>query len=83
VHSAVDGFSRLAYSEVLEDEQGRTASAFWLRAVVFFASHDIALERVLTDMAAATAAVPSRGLSGTSCTHEPGPTDRPPTARFR
>jgi hypothetical protein len=29
VHSAVGGFSRLAYSEVLPDEQAITAAAFW------------------------------------------------------
>ncbi len=29
VHSAVDAHSRLAYSEVLADEQGATAAAFW------------------------------------------------------
>jgi transposase InsO family protein len=49
VHSAVDAYSRLAYSEVLADEQARTAAAFWHRAVAFFAAHDIGVERVLTD----------------------------------
>lgn len=49
VHSAVDGYSRLAYSEVLADEQGVTAAAFWRRAVAFFAEHGITVERVLTD----------------------------------
>ena len=49
VHSAVDGYSRLAYSEVLDDEQGATAAAFWSRAAVFFADHGINVERVLTD----------------------------------
>jgi transposase InsO family protein len=49
VHSAVDGYSRLAYSEVLDDEQGITAAAFWRRAADFFAAHNIAVERVLTD----------------------------------
>ena len=29
VHSAVDGFSRLAYSEALDDESAATALAFW------------------------------------------------------
>jgi transposase len=32
IHSAVDDHSRLAYSEILADEQGPTAAAFWLRA---------------------------------------------------
>ena len=49
VHSAIDGYSRLAYSEVLDNEQGRTAAEFWLRAVAFFAEHGITVERVLTD----------------------------------
>jgi transposase InsO family protein len=49
VHSAVDGSSRLAYSEVLPDEQGATAAGFWQRAAAFFADHGIAIERVLTD----------------------------------
>jgi transposase InsO family protein len=49
VHSAVDAYSRLAYSEVLDDEQGITAAAFWLRAATFFAAHGITIERVLTD----------------------------------
>jgi transposase InsO family protein len=49
VHSAVDAYSRLAYSEVLADEQAATASGFWQRAQAFFAAHDITIERVLTD----------------------------------
>lgn len=49
VHSAVDAYSRLAYSEVLPDEQGATAARFWERAVAFLASHGISVERVLTD----------------------------------
>lgn len=49
VHSAIDGYSRLAYTEVLDNEQGRTAAAFMIRAVAFFADHDVIVERVLTD----------------------------------
>jgi transposase InsO family protein len=49
VHSAVDGYSRLAYSEVLTDEQGATAAAFWTRAAEFFTGHGMSVERVLTD----------------------------------
>jgi transposase InsO family protein len=49
VHSAVDGYSRLAYSEVLSDEQGATAAGFWRRAAGFFEEHGISVERVLTD----------------------------------
>ena len=49
VHSAVDAYSRLAYSEVLADEQGITAAGFWKRAHTFFAGLGIDVERVLTD----------------------------------
>jgi transposase-like protein len=49
VHSAVDAHSRLAYSEVLEDEKAATAVGFWRRARRFFESYGIEVERVLTD----------------------------------
>ena len=49
VHTAIDDHSRLAYSEVLPDEQAPTAAAFWRRTVAWFASLGITVERVLTD----------------------------------
>ena len=49
VHSAVDAYTRLAYSEVLDNEQGQTAAGFWTRADRFFAELDITVERVITD----------------------------------
>jgi transposase InsO family protein len=49
VHSAVDGYSRVAYSEVLADERGETAAGFWMRASSFFAALGVTVERVLTD----------------------------------
>ena len=49
VHSAVDAHSRLAYSEVVADEQGATAAGFWLRAAGYFVGMGIVVERVLTD----------------------------------
>jgi len=49
VHSAIDGHTRLAYSEVLNDERGATAAAFWLRARSFFAGYGIEIDTVLTD----------------------------------
>lgn len=51
IHSAVDDYSRLAYSEICSDERGDTAAAFWGRAAAFFAAHGIAVQRVLTDNA--------------------------------
>jgi len=49
VHSAVDDHSRLAYSEIHDDEKGCTAAGFWTRARSFFAAHGIAVKAVLTD----------------------------------
>ncbi len=50
VHSLVDDHSRLAYSEILSDEQGRTCAAFLLRAAASFAAAGITrIERVMTD----------------------------------
>lgn len=50
VHSLVDDHSRLAYSEVLDDEKGTTCGAFLLRAATYFARFGITrIERVMTD----------------------------------
>jgi transposase InsO family protein len=49
VHVCVDDFSRLAYVEVHNDEKASTAVAFLKRAVAFYASHTITVERVMTD----------------------------------
>jgi hypothetical protein len=49
IHSIVDDHSRLAYSEIHEDETGETCAAFFERAIDFYASHGITIERVITD----------------------------------
>jgi transposase InsO family protein len=49
VHSAIDAYSRLAYSEILTNETAATAIGFWRRARAFFESYGITIERVLTD----------------------------------
>jgi transposase InsO family protein len=49
IHSAVDDHTRLAYSEVLADETRESASAFWRRAVAWFADHGIEVRGALTD----------------------------------
>jgi transposase InsO family protein len=49
VHSAIDAYSRLAYSEVHADEKGLTNLGFWRRAKAFFEDYGITVERVLTD----------------------------------
>ena len=51
VHSAVDAHSRLAFSQVLDNERGTTCAQFWQAAKTFFAGHGITVEAVLTDNA--------------------------------
>lgn len=50
LHSAVDGYSRLAYTEALADEKAATAIGFFGRARAFFAAHGIVrITRVISD----------------------------------
>ena len=51
VHSIVDDCSRLAYSEIHNDEQATTVTAFVARALGFFSEHGVACERLMTDNA--------------------------------
>jgi transposase InsO family protein len=51
VHSIVDDCSRLAYSEIHDDEKAPTVTAFTERALDFFLEHGIAAERLMTDNA--------------------------------
>jgi hypothetical protein len=50
LHSAIDGYSRLAYTEALPDEKAATAIAFLHRARTWFAAHGITrIGRIVTD----------------------------------
>jgi len=49
VHVCVDDATRLAYVEVLPDERATTAIGFLRRAVGFYCSHGITVERLMTD----------------------------------
>jgi transposase InsO family protein len=49
LHHAVDDYSRLAYSEILDDERKETAAGFWRRANAFFAAAGITVTAVMTD----------------------------------
>jgi len=52
VHSMVDDHSRLAYSEIHDNEQADTCAGFLTRAAAHFAAHAIpTIERVMTDNA--------------------------------
>jgi transposase InsO family protein len=48
-HVCVDDATRLAYVEVLADERGETAAGFLRRAVAWFGSMGITVERVMSD----------------------------------
>jgi transposase InsO family protein len=50
-HSIVDDCSRLAYSEIHNDEKAATVTAFTRRALDWFLQHGIVGERLMTDNA--------------------------------
>ena len=50
-HSIVDDCSRLAYSELHDDERADTVTAFTERALDWFLEHGIVAERLMTDNA--------------------------------
>lgn len=49
LHTAIDGYSRLVYSEMLADERKETAAEFWIRANAWFEHCGITVRKVLTD----------------------------------
>ncbi len=71
IHTAVDDHSRLAYSEILSDETGHSAAAFWHRANKWFTNHGITVQAVLTDNGGCYRSQPwTRALEHTSVTHK-------------
>lgn len=51
LHSMVDAYSRVAYTEVHSDEKGKTCADFLIRAGQFFAEHGVQIDEVMTDEA--------------------------------
>ena len=51
VHSIIDDCSRLAYSEIHDDETAVTVTAFTERALDWFLDHGVVAERLMTDNA--------------------------------
>jgi len=49
IHTAIDDRTRVAYSEILNDEQGVTAAGFLDRAVLWFTLRGVTIDEVLTD----------------------------------
>ena len=79
LHTAIDDHSRVAYSELLPDEQGATAAGFWTRANAWFASCDITVERVLTDNGACYRSRAFAASLGAKITHKRTRPYRPQT----
>src|SRR2546425_3244094 len=51
VHAIIDDHSRLAYAEIHDNEQAATVVGFLTRALAFYAEHNIAPQRLMTDNA--------------------------------
>ena len=49
LHSAFDDWTRIVYSEILDNEQASTAAGFWARAAAWYQSIGIPVERVIPD----------------------------------
>jgi hypothetical protein len=86
VHSVVDDCSRLAYSEIHDDERAPTVTAFTRRAPRLFLDQGIVCERLMTDNAVAYTQNRSLRelLAGRAIRHirTRAPTRRGPTARW-
>lgn len=79
---AVDDHSRVAYSEILDDERKETAAGFWTRANAFFAGLGVNITAVGPITAPATGPTRSPPRSArASSTNGPSPTGRKQTAR--
>ena len=82
LHTALDDHSRLAYTELLTDERGHTAAAFWRRAHAWFTDHAITITRVLTDNGACYRSRDfATALGPNIATNAPAPTGPKPTAK--
>ena len=49
IHSVIDDYSRVVYSEIHDDETALTATAVLIRAHDWFADRGVTVERVLSD----------------------------------
>lgn len=79
LHHAVDGYSRVAYSEILEDEKKHTAARFWQRAEAFFASIGVTVTAVMTDNGACYRSGDFKKALGEEITHKRTKPRRPQT----
>jgi transposase InsO family protein len=80
LHNAVDDHSRLAYIEIHEDETAQTAAGFWHRAVIWFATRGVFIDRVLTDNGSCYRSKKwAEAMKNTDCVHKRTRPYRPQT----
>ena len=80
LHHAVDDQSRVAYSEILDDERKETAAGFWKRANAFFADLGVNVTAVMTDNGACyRSAMFAQALAATEIKHKKTRPYRPQT----
>lgn len=69
LHHAIDDYSRVVYSEILDDERKDTAAGFWTRANHFFSSLGVTIEAVMTDNGACYRSHAFNNALGEAVTH--------------
>lgn len=79
LHHAVDDHSRVAYSEILDDERKETAAGFWTRAHTFFADLGITVTAVMTDNGSCYRSHAFKDALGETIKHKRIRPDRPQT----
>jgi transposase InsO family protein len=78
IHTAIDSYSRVAYSEALTDEKAVTAAGFWQRADQWFRDVGVDVEVVQTDNGACYRSFAfGDAVTSTGATHRRLPPRRP------
>lgn len=77
--NAVDDHSRVAYSEILDDERKETAAGFWTRANAFFAGIGVTVAAVMTDNGSCYRSHAFADALGETIKHKGTTPDRPQT----
>ena len=83
LHIAIDDYTRLAYAEILAGQDKHACAGFLRRAVAWYATQGIRVERVYSDNAKAYRADPGASCAPNtaSAAATPAPTHPAPTAK--
>lgn len=79
LHHAVDDYSRVVYSEILDDERKHTAAGFWHRAQAFFHRIGVEVTAVMTDNGSCYRSGEFKDALGEQITHKRTRPRRPQT----